>query len=329
MHSKRGCWMMASAVALISAGATEVIAQTPLFARLQPGNIIEVFDPQHAAWRSVYHSTGWSVSDLTVSPGNDRLAFLAWTEGVVGEHDYATLPHSELTVIDTAGRVTFAGLRDVQRYTWCGRACLAYIKGQYEESHDGFRPQAVGAADLVTGVDTPLPSPPFPIALAWADFDKAIYLKNRPREGEPVVYRLDLSTRLLQSTTLRDIRFSPSGRYYLHKPDLADSLLVYETRSNMPVDVSRFRREASLLEWGSPNEDLVLAVRRTRPRTDHGAPPVVKRRKPGEPVPEATYLLYDVESGRTRRTAKGLIGQWVGSDHRHLVQHGGDYQVLD
>jgi hypothetical protein len=136
-----------------------VIATRPMqaqrsatFARMWPGNFVEILDLKHNRWRKVHQSPAWSINNLSVSPTGERLAYLAWTEGVVKGHDYVRVPSSELIVIDTSGNVLAPGVPQVQRYAWCGAACIVYITGLYEESHWNFQPWGVGMLDLRTGV---------------------------------------------------------------------------------------------------------------------------------------------------------------------------------
>jgi hypothetical protein len=199
----------------------------------------------------------------------------------------------------TAGR-TLASVEQVQRYVWCGPACIVYLTGRYEESHVGFRPESMGALNVVTGEKTALPAPPYPIGITWATFDGAAYVKNRPREGEPTIYRLDLPTKTLTATVFRDHLFSPTGRYYLHRPEFTDTLVLYDTRTNAPVDISRLRRDAIPLGWASSEEDILLAVRReTAPTANKGRPVRPTPRKSGDKPVARTYELYPVPDGRS------------------------------
>jgi hypothetical protein len=299
------------------------------FARLQPGNTVELLDLQKQSWHRIYRSPSWGTSGLSVAPSGDRLAFLAWKQGVVSGHDYTVPPASELVIIDTAGR-TLASVEQVQRYVWCGPACIVYLTGRDEESHVGFRPESMGVLNVVTGDKTPLPSPPYPIGLTWATFDGAAYVKNRPREGEATIYRLDLRTKTLTPTVFRDHLFSPTGRYYLHRPELTDTLVLYDRRTNAPVDISSLRRDAIPLEWALSGEDILLAVRReAAPIANKRRRPRLRPLKPGDrPVPR-TYELYLVPDGRSLKRLTGQLADCAGPNNLRLVERAGDYQVLD
>ena len=128
---------------------------TATFTRLQPGNTVEILDLRRGQWHRVYRSSSWALTDLTVAPSGDRLALLSWTEGVLSGHDYSVPPSPELVVLDTLGR-KLAAVPKVQRYDWCGPACLVYITGEYEESDIGFLPGGVGMLDVATGKTTAL-----------------------------------------------------------------------------------------------------------------------------------------------------------------------------
>jgi hypothetical protein len=321
-----------SALALL-VGATSLSGvvgaqDTPTFARLQPDNAVELLDLQAGTWRRIFRSPAWGLTGLSIAPSGSRLALLSWTEGVVSGHDYTVPPAPELVVIDTTGQV-LASVSKVQRYDWCGASCIVYITGEYDETDIGFRPADIGMLDVVTGDTRSLPAPPYPIGVTWGAFDSTAYVKNAPRKGEARIYRIDPRTRALSPTELKDHLFSPTGRYYLHGPLLADSLVLYETSSNSPIDLSKLRREAKLLGWASSNDDVLLTLRMDRSKAampGHRTAP--KPRKPGD-GPEETYELYRVSDGRTLGRVKGYLREWSGPDHRRLVQQGGNYRVLD
>jgi hypothetical protein len=298
------------------------------FARLQPGNFVEVLDLKKNQWHRVYQADAWSTSELTVSPTGDRLALLAWSEGVIAGQGYATPPAPALIVIDTLGRVLARPVPLVQRYAWCGRDCLVYLTGPYEETDLSFIPEGVGTLDVSTGKTTALPKPPTPVDISWAAFDGAAYVRNRAREGEADVYRLDLASCTLTATPFKDNQFSPTGRYYLSRPEFADSLVVYERATNKPVDLSQVRRDAKLLGWASAKEDMLLTAKRERQSPGANPRPPYRAMKPGENQADVTYKLYDVPARRFRQTLSGRVDRWVGPGHQRLVQQGGRYRVL-
>jgi len=302
----------------------------PTFARVDAYRNIEILDLQRKTWRRVHRVAEWA-TDLTVSPFNDRLAFLSWTEPQRAEGD-TPLPRSELVVVDTSGKVIPSNVKQVQRYAWCGPHCLVYITGQQVEGHRGFIPDSIGSLDLVTGQVTPLPAPPQPTGISWAAHEGAAYVKNWPGPGEALVYRLDLAVRTLSPTPLRDYRFSPTGRYYLYEGDLTDTLVLYQTSINRPVDLEPLRREAIVLGWGSSTEDVLLTVKRPPPRTQPpGRPRVtVKSKQQIEADQNAvvTYHLYDVARGRIRATLKGALRSWAAPENLRLMQREGGYHII-
>jgi hypothetical protein len=318
---------LVGAVAL--AGQVAWGQEPPIFARLQPGNTVEVLDLKKQSWRRIYRSPSWGTSGLSVAPSGDRLALLAWKEGIVSGHDYTVPPASELVIIDTAGR-TLGSVARVQRYAWCGPACIVYITGQYEESHFGFRPESMGVLNIASGDKTAVPAPPYPIGVTWARFDSAVYVKNRPREGEARIYRIDLRTRTVAPTVFRDHLFSPSGRYYLHRPDLTDTLALYDTRTNAAVDISRLRRDAIPIGWTPSGQDILLTVRRehvltsSRERRVRPTP-----RNPGDKPVVHTYELYHVPDGRMIKRMTGQLGDYAAPNNLRLVELGGAYQIVD
>jgi hypothetical protein len=300
---------------------------TATFTRLQPGNTVEILDLRKGQWHRVYRSSSWGLTDLTVAPSGDRLALLSWTEGVVSGHDYSVPPSPELVVLDTLGR-KLAAVPKVQRYDWCGPGCLIYITGEYEESDIGFLPGGVGMLDVATGKTTALPAPSSPTGITWGKIDSAAYVKNAGGPGEARIYRIDIVRRTMAPTELLDHQFSPTGRYYLHRPVGADSFAVYETRTNAPVDVSTLQSEARVIGWASSSEDVLLATRKPAAvRADPGDRIRVKPLKQG--ALEQSYQLYRLSDRRTVLRSKGQLDQGSGPGHLRLVRQGRNYKVLD
>ena len=264
-----------------------------------------------------------------MAPSGDRLAFLAWKQGVVSGHDYVVPPAPTLMIIDTAGQ-TLASVAEVQRYAWCGPTCVVYITGRYEESHFGFRPHGMGLLNVATGETTALPAPPYPIGLTWAAFDSAAYVKNRPRRGEASIYRLEIGAGEIRPTAFKDHLFSPTGRYYLYRPDLADTLVVYETRTNAPLDIPDLRGGTNVVGWASSSRDILLTIRRDPAQTSDRDRQVRPRPRPrtGE-APLQTYQLYDLPNRRALAPVKGRLGEYAAPDHIRVLDRGDEYQVLD
>lgn len=298
----------------------------PTFARVEEYNTVEVLDLPRRAWRKVFQVPVWATA-LTVAPSNDRLAFLSWTERQPTQGDTPER-RSELVVIDLAGKVLGPRVPQVQRYAWCGPACLVYITGQRVEGEVGFIPHGLGLLDVATGRTTKLPAPSNPIRITWAAFDGAAYVKayaKNWRPGEAFIYRLDLASRTLEPTPLLDHVFSATGRYYLHDA-FTDSLVVRETKTNAPVNLDQLRQEALVLGWASASEDVLLTVKRPPRRTRAIGRPRAK--KPTDYEPEVTYKLYDLTRGRMVRTVKGYLRGWAAPNNKLLIQSGSHYQVI-
>lgn len=320
---------LAAAIAIALPGGPLAGQAAPTFARLEARSSVEILDLQRQVWRPIYKAREWATA-VSVGPSNDRLALLNWTEEPASPGSDSPRRTSELVVIDTTGRVLSSKVKQVQRYAWCGSDCLVYITGVREESHIGFIPQGIGMLSLTTGQATKLPAPSTPIAITWAAFAGAAYVKNWPRPGEALIYKLNPRAATLEPTPFLDHLFSPTGRYYLHEREFTDSLIVYETRTNAPVNMDQFRREAIVLGWASPSEDVLLAIKRPPRRTGPDGPPLakVKIKAAGSQEPQATYKLYDVARARVRTTVKGHLGSWAAPDNKFLVRSGTHYQVI-
>jgi hypothetical protein len=296
------------------------------FARVEEYKAVEVLDLQRRTWRKVFQVPVWATA-LTVAPSNDRLAFLSWTERQPTQGDTPER-RSELVVIDLAGKVLGPRVEQVQRYAWCGSDCLVFITGQREEGHLGFNPEGIGMLSLRTSQVTAMPAPRTPIGISWAPFDRSAYVKNWPGLGEAQIYKLDLASRTLTATPLLDYKFSPTGRYYLYDAEMTDTLVVVETKTNVPVNLDRLRREKILIGWASPSEDVLLTLNRPPRRTTPRDRPRAKPKELDEREADVTYQLYDVARSRMQATVKGVLRNWSAPDNKRLVQRGSDFHVI-
>jgi hypothetical protein len=321
--------VLAMLVALALLGTTVACGQAArTFARIQGDNGVEILDLRKESWHRIYRSPKWGVTGLSVAPSGDRLAFLSWIKGTVSGHDYAVPPAAELVVIDTAGRA-IASVPNVHRYDWCGETCLIYITGVYRESEVGFHPSGVGMIDLTTGRTTALPAPRYPIGIRWGPLDGAAYIKIAQEDGQLRILRVDLRNRASSLTDLKDHLFSPTGRYYLHRPHFTDSMMVYDTRSNAPVDISTLLREAKPIGWAVLNDDVLLALRRRPAKAVKPEGRVwVRPLKPGD-IREETYLLYRVSAARVVGQVKARLGPGASPADFRLIQEGVNYKVVD
>jgi hypothetical protein len=324
------CFTLLLALAGPTLGPTIGRAQAaPTFVRIQH-NTVELLDLPAATWRLIHRGTRDAISDLGVSPAGDRIALLSWTRGTVSGHDYSTMPAVRLVVIDTLGR-TLASVPGVHRYSWCGSDCVVYLLGEYSEDSDfGFRPSGdVGVLQVSSRKTTSLRAPPYPVSVTWAPPDSGAYVKGFTPTGQPRIYRIDLATREPSLTGLRDNDLSPNGRYYLYRPPESDSVGVYDTRGNAPVDISPLLRNADVIGWAGPAGDVLLAVQhvlRVLPQADD--PRAIRPIRPEDIRPQQ-YLLYRVSDGRILAHATGLLHQWAGPAQRRLIRQGGKYMVLE
>jgi hypothetical protein len=145
--------------------------------------------------------------------------------------------------------------------------------------------------------------------VAWNPLDSAVYLREAAEF--PAIYRFEPPTGTLARGRVRDMQFSPDGGYYLFWPaELefgVDSVKVYDTRTNSPVDISSFLRTAQLIGWAGPAGDVLLAVRRDpRPSLPPGLRPQPRPIQPGDIRPQR-YLLYRVSDGRVLAEEQGFL----------------------
>jgi hypothetical protein len=130
-------------------------------------------------------------------------------------------------------------------------------------------------------------------------------------------------------TELKDHLFSPTGRYYLHRPHFTDSMIVYNTRSNTQVDISKLVREAKPIGWAPVNDDVLFAVRRRPAKAVKPAGRVrLRLLKPGD-IAEETYQLYRVSDARVLGQVKARLGPGASAADFRLVQQDGKYKLVD
>jgi hypothetical protein len=146
------------------------------------------------------------------------------------------------------------------------------------------------------------------------------------------MYRFDVATGALTPGRVHDIHFSPDGRYYLSWPlELGfgmDSVKLYQTRTNSPVDISSFLRTAQPIGWAGPAGDVLLAVRRVPPPPRRpGERPRPRPIQPSDIRPQR-YLLYRVPDGRVLAEEQGFLHEPAGPADRRLVRQGEKYKVL-
>jgi hypothetical protein len=123
---------MATAALFLS--APSLAAQTSTFARLLPGNFVEVLDLQRNSWRRVYQSPAWGTTDLSVGPGGDRIA-LGLTDPrprVRVKDPNRVEPYVRYMVYDLASRrVHRAVLGHLKEWSGSGNQRLAEREGRY------------------------------------------------------------------------------------------------------------------------------------------------------------------------------------------------------
>jgi hypothetical protein len=104
--------------------------------------------------------------------------------------------------------------RDVRTYVWCCGDRIAAVTGAYEEDR-GFTPTGAYLIDVDENSEQRIDIPA-PYEVVWASFDQALYFKVPAPLGSRNVLRYDPQTGESKLTGYLDLRFSPSGRFYLH-----------------------------------------------------------------------------------------------------------------
>ena len=285
---------------------TGLAAQRPaarVFARLVTPNVVELIDPVSGAGRRIYQASSWSTTDLTVSPTGAYLGLLEVQAGIIEGVNYRVPPRAELVVLDTAGAVVRRVAKDVINYTWCGSACLAFIRGWYSENelHD---PTGAFVFSLATGTLHSIPL--LPQHLTWAPFDSSVYFGYGDSTGWHV-RRYHLPNGPLEATRHRgkDLSFSPDGRYYLRYEEGKHSLYDAQTEQDIPLPT------VGVPDRWVPGGGHQLLLRKTLPRpAARDRYPTARVRVAGEPA-DVDYLVYDVESRQVGDSLRGRIPAWA------------------
>ncbi len=299
-------------------GSSSDAGQTPvrptIFAQISPGNRVDVIDGSTGKKREIYRSPRWSARRVSVSPNGDRISLLEFDRGRTEGANYSAPPQSELIVLDTTGRVVHRVGTNIQRYVWCGNACLACIVGTYSEGDFGFSPESAYVVDLVTGAVTPLRGESRPIDITWAAFDSSVLVKVLATSaGGPTVHRYDVATGTYSATQYHDIHFSASGRYYFHAPDLGDrQFRLFDARTNQELQVPTLTTIGTPVGWipSGPNRLLlVLKDKRTQSPVPDRQPRVLPI-SPGEA--DMDFAEFDLDTRRVVRTLRGHVPRWAG-----------------
>ena len=168
--------------------------------------IVRVF-PSGRETDTLYRSGAIDVSQLKIAPTG---RFLSALEGV----DETNWTH-RLVILDATGNVVRVVDKDVRVYEWCCRSNrIAAITGIYQEA-EGFVPTGTYLIDIDANTEERLDIPKA-YEVTWADFDQSLYFKVAAPLGTRNIVRYDPQTRRSTLTDYRDLRFSPSGEFYLH-----------------------------------------------------------------------------------------------------------------
>ncbi|HEX9727411.1 MAG TPA: hypothetical protein VGA37_02765 [Gemmatimonadales bacterium] len=241
--------------------------------------------PNGAVTDTIYRSSALHVFDLTVAPSG---RFVAMLEG--GGRAGTS---NRLIVADGVGNTIHVVERDVRRHVWCcDGSQVAFITGSFAEGGDlGFTPTGAYLIDIERGTEERLDVPSDVYELAWVAFDTALYFKtSRGYPGSSIV-RYHPNSRKSVVTAYLDLRFSPSGTFYLHQfPDAqfgSPGWRIFERATGRQVA----RPDTSLggIEGWVFGEGDYLRLKRVRFPMRDGM-----RRGPEEIV---GYTIYDVAAG--------------------------------
>jgi hypothetical protein len=251
--------------------------------------------PDGRATDTLYRSSAVHVFDLAVSPSGKYLAAL---EGM----DSGGVTNRLVVLDPSASRVQVVN-RDVRTYVWCcGGLRIAMLAGTWAEA-GGFVPTGAYLYDPAIGSEVRLDVPDV-VAVTWAAFDQALYFRVAGKGQPYTIIRYDPRTAGWEPTTYRDLRFSPSGRYYLHyypDPSLGapgPHVFERETGSEVPLPDPAL---GAVEDWVFGEGDL-LRLKRARYPQRRGmlrGPEVIEG-----------YTIYDV----ARRAVAATIRDSIAAD---------------
>ncbi len=328
LHPLRGMAFAIGAIAVVTTAIGIARARSQdsqgalLFARLEEGHWVALVDATTGATRRIYHSSGTALDALSIGPSQERIAVI---EMRAEDRGVAHAPTNSLLVINPHGETVARVAGNVQRYTWCGDHCLAYIAGEYYEGGVGFKPTGAFVLNLDTREELPVPGLPAPYDLTWTPFDTSIYFKSIGRAPGENVFRFSLSRGTVSVTPYRDFGFSPSGKYYLSmRGEGRDTTQLYETRLNRPVSLPDRRTFGEPSGWVFAEGSFLLLGRRA---IGQNRDSMHKEIRVGQP-PMAEYTIYDVESRRVNQRLSGEIPPWARPRAVVPVVRGGRIDVI-
>jgi hypothetical protein len=311
--ANRTCRFLASVAVIPVALMGQVDSQqrSVFYGRIVDGREVVRVDPVTKRERFIVVGGAWRIQDLKVAPGGDRLTFLQVEAPVYAQRQYAAPPRASLVMTDTTGSASRVLARDVQRYTWCGSACIVVIQGIADETELGFAPLGGLIINASTGDSVRLPGPPHPTAVSWVPADSSVYLQY---VGDRIV-RYHLPTGRASVTSKRGLRFSADGRYYLvDPPSTSDApTRVYDAGTDAEARAgSQVSRLGTPVMW-LPSGGSHLLIRLHAPDTQR-QPPSRRARLAvplqSGPVSETDYGVYDVGNNRLVRTLKAHFPDW-------------------
>ncbi len=275
-------------------------------------SIISVVDPVTGTAREVYRVQRDYGRDLKVAPSGRLAALLEGTSGIDEGLRWIRLPRNRLVVITAEGRVVAEFEEDVREYVWCcGGDLIAAITGSYREGGVGFTTDRVLLLNPETKSITELDTPEYLYGVRWAAFDSSLYFMGPPLPGQSKVLRYHVPSGTVSGTPYRDIRFSPSGRYYLHSDSDGDGdWHLYERESNREISLPN-RSLGGVVGWAFPhgNQDGLLLHRHLPSGGMH-------------------YTVFDVSRRTTVNQFDGHLVRGSSASHGALVVQRPDSTVL-
>lgn len=194
------------AQALGSCAAAQSRLPTVMIKRIGLTTIVRVA-PDGNVIDTLYRSSGIDVFDLTIAPTGRFIGVL--------ERTARSSRTNRMLILSSSGSVVRVVNRDVRTYVWCcGGDRVAVVTGTYEEAR-GFSPTGAYLIDLDANRERRIEIPT-PYEVMWASFDQALYFKVPAPAGSKNVLRYDPRIGESRLTEYRDLRFSPSGTFYLH-----------------------------------------------------------------------------------------------------------------
>ena len=195
----------------------------------------------------------------------------------------------------------------VREYVWSPDGNkIAYITGDSYDGGLGFKTTGTWIYDLTTDETKKIYDAG--LAVFWAAFDNNLYIWY---PDQPEVRRYNVGTDTLESTSYKDIYFSPDGQYYYSPGREGTEVDFYLTQTNASIKAGSAilsnLKVAFPLAWSPNSKSLLIPRTEVDPATNSNVD---------------VMLIYNVETDSAKETFEKVIG-WGDTSEEVIVYSNG------